>query len=47
MLARVVFGRSHFAVPTKDVNPRYIKWLEQIHRVDGSPQAIPIDLDLL
>jgi len=29
------------------VNPLYINWVEQIHRVDGSPLAIPSDPDLL
>jgi len=42
-----MFGRNHKVVPTKRVNPLYIEWLERIHRVDGSPQAIPIDPDLL
>jgi hypothetical protein len=28
-------------------DPLYIKWLEQIHRIDGSPRAIPVDPDLL
>jgi len=29
------------------VNPLYIKKIEQIHRVDGSPKEIPFDPDLL
>ncbi len=29
------------------VNPLYIKYLEQIHRVDESPKAILFDPDLL
>jgi hypothetical protein len=34
-------------VPSNLVNPLYIKRIEQIHRVDGSPEAIPADPDLL
>ena len=33
--------------PIDRVNPLYIKYLEQIHRVDESPKAILIDPDLL
>jgi len=29
------------------VKPLYIEWVEQIHQIDGSPKAIPIDPDLL
>ncbi len=47
MLKRVVFGRNRKVVPTKYENPLYIKKLERIHRVDGSPLAIPINPDLL
>jgi hypothetical protein len=42
-----MFSRNHFVVSTKHVNPLYTLKLEQIHRVDGSPPAIPFDPDLL
>jgi len=29
------------------VNPLYTKKIDQIHTVDGSPQAIPSDRDLI
>ena len=44
---RIVISRGHFAVPINHVNPLYIKYLEQIHRVDKSPKAIAIDPVLL
>jgi len=46
-LERIMFSRNHFVVSRKHVNPLYINWVEQIHRVDGSPLAIPSDPDLL
>ncbi len=42
-----MFSRKHFVVSLKHVNPLYIKSLEQIHRCDGSPKAIPSKPDLL
>ena len=27
-----MFSRNHYVIPTKHVNPLYIKLLEQIHR---------------
>ncbi len=33
--------------PINHVNPLYIKYLEQIYRVEESPNAILIDPDLL
>jgi hypothetical protein len=41
-----MFSRNRFAVPAKH-DPIYLIRLEQIHRVDGSPKAIPSDPDLL
>lgn len=42
-----MFGRKRHAVQTKHVNPLYVKKLEQIHLVAGSPLATPCDPDLL
>jgi hypothetical protein len=42
-----MFCRNHFVVSAKYVNPLYLIWLDQIHRHDGSPQAIPSKLDLI
>jgi hypothetical protein len=42
-----MFCRNHFVVSAKYVNPLSIIWLDQIHRTDGSPQAIPSEPDLI
>src|SRR3546814_3365504 len=46
-LDRVVVRWNRAAVPSDHVNPIYFKRVEQIHRVGGSPPAIPSDPDLL
>src|SRR3546814_5020241 len=46
-LDRVVVRWNRAAVPPDNVNPIYFKRVEQIHRVGGSPLAIPSDPDLL
>src|SRR3546814_6376945 len=43
-LDRIVVRRNRAAVPSDHVNPIYFKRVEQIHRVDGSPKAIPSTL---
>ncbi len=42
-IERIVIDRGRFAVPINHVNPLYIKYLEQIYRVDESPKANLID----
>src|SRR3546814_8159831 len=46
-LDRIVVRWNRGAVPPDNVNPIYFKRVEQIHRVGGSPPAIPSDPDLL
>src|SRR3546814_476075 len=46
-LDRIVVRRNRAAVPSDHVNPIYFKRVEQVHRVGGSPPAIPSDPDLL
>ncbi len=46
-LEQITVGRSHFVAPNHRVNPHYINKLEQTHQIDGSPLAIPFNLDLL
>src|SRR3546814_9644309 len=46
-LDRIVGRWNRGAVPYAHVNPIYLKRVEQIHRVGGSPPAIPPDPDLL
>src|SRR3546814_10290318 len=46
-LDRIVARWNRAAVPSGNVNPIYPKRVEQIHRVGGSPPAIPSDPDLL
>ena len=46
-LERIMFSRNRYVVPTKHVNPLYIKLLEQIHRFGWITQAIPSNPDLL
>jgi hypothetical protein len=46
-LERIMFCRNHFVVSAKYVSPLYLIWLDQIHRTDGSPQAIPSKPDLI
>jgi hypothetical protein len=41
-----VIGRNRCAGPSDHVNPLFIKKIDQI-TVDGSPQAIPPDRDLI
>ncbi len=47
ILERIAVGRSHFVAPNHRVNPLYINKLEQTHQIDGSPLAIPFNLDPL
>jgi len=42
-----VIRRNRGAVSSDHVNPLYIKRIDQIHTVDGSPKAIPFDRDLI
>ena len=42
-----MFGRNRYVIPTKRVNPLYIKLLEQVHRVGWIAQAIPSNPNLL
>jgi hypothetical protein len=46
-LERIVIRRNRFAVSSDRVNPLYLKEIDQIHTVDGSPQAIPSNRDLI
>ncbi len=47
ILERIAVGRSHFVAPNHRVNPLYINKLEKTHQIDGSPLAIPFNLDPL
>jgi len=42
-----VIRRNRAAVSSDHVNPLYIKRIDQIHTVDGSPEAIPFNRDLI
>jgi len=39
--------RKHSVFPNNHVNPIYIKNVEQIHMVCGTPEAVPSNHDLL
>src|SRR3546814_8385343 len=47
VLDRIVVRWNRGAAPPDNVDPIYFKRVEQIHRVGGSPPAIPSDPDLL
>src|SRR3546814_7230820 len=40
-LERIVIGRNRSAVSSDHVNPLYTMRIDQIHKVDGTPKAIP------
>ncbi len=42
-----MIDRGRFAAPVNHVGPLYIKWLEQLGRVNVPPKAFRIDPDLL
>src|SRR3546814_16643947 len=45
VLDRIVVRWNRGAAPPDNVDPIYFKRVEQIHRVGGSPPAIPSDPD--
>jgi hypothetical protein len=46
-LDRIMIFRKHPMTLKNHVNPIYIKSVEQIHMVGGTPAAIPTNHDLL